>query len=195
MSKPARIGVLGGTFDPIHNTHLAMARTAVAHAKLDTVLFVVSARPPHKNEGPCASVGDRFAMVQAAVDSQPKMAASRLEMDRPGESYTRDTLEALARQSPDAALFLILGLDSLVDLPNWLDPGRILELARLLVVPRPSETRPIPPEVEGHYDILPFTENPVSSTEIRKRVAACESLEGLVPPAVERYIHEKGIYR
>lgn len=133
-------------------------------------------------------------MVEAAIADEPRMEPSSLEMDRSGVSYTDATLTALKQQHPHADLFLIIGLDSLVDLPRWKNTKGILAMSRLLVLPRP-ERRPIPPEVEGHYDLVPFPETRLSSTEVRKRVAAGESIAGLVPPGVERVIREKGIYR
>jgi len=194
VNKSQRIGVLGGTFDPIHNVHLAMARAAIKHARLDKVLFVVSGRPPHKSTGPCASAENRFAMAEAATASESKMEASRLEIDRGGVSYTRDTLEALSKQSPGDTLFLILGFDSLLDLPNWRAPGRVLELARILVVPRPGANGQVPTELEGHYDMLPFEPVDIASTTIRQRIATGGSIEELVPAPVVRYILGKGLY-
>ncbi|MCC6489240.1 MAG: nicotinate (nicotinamide) nucleotide adenylyltransferase [Candidatus Hydrogenedentes bacterium] len=188
-----RIGVFGGTFDPIHKTHLDVARAAIEQASLDRVLFVVAGNPPHKHNATFASAEDRFALVQAAVVSEPRMEASRIEIDRPGPSFTADTLEALKALCPGSTLSLIIGMDALVDLPRWRAPQRILDLARILVVPRPGKWR-IPDEVNGHYDVLSFASSDVSSTEIRRRIAAGESVDALLPPAVLRYIEDRGIY-
>ncbi|MBI5091144.1 MAG: nicotinate (nicotinamide) nucleotide adenylyltransferase [Candidatus Hydrogenedentes bacterium] len=193
MSKPERIGVYGGTFDPVHNAHLSIAHAALDHAKLDRVLFVVSARPPHKRRGPYASAEDRYAMVEAALAGEGRMEPSRLEMDRNDISYTDATLAELKRRYPVSELYLIIGLDSLVELPHWKNMPTILELSRLLVVPRP-ERRSIPAELEGHYELLPFDQTRLSSTEVRRRVAARQSIRTLVPPAVADVIREKGIY-
>ena len=193
MTDIQRIGIYGGTFDPVHNAHVAMARTALEQAQLDLVLFVVSARPPHKNEGPFASPEDRYAMVCAALADEPQMEASRIELDRPGPSYTADTLRTVQKQYPEASLYLILGMDSLIDLPRWRQPDVILHHARLLVVPRPGAWEP-PPSLEGHYDVLPFEKTPLSSTRIRARIAAGEPCEDCVPPAVMKMIREKGVY-
>lgn len=188
-----RIGVFGGTFDPVHNAHIAMARAAAEGADLDQVLFMVAARPPHKSGGTAASEEDRYDMVEAALADEPRMAASRLELEREGPSYTADTLRELHARHPDAELFLIIGMDSLVDLPKWREPDVILKLAQLLVIPRPGDWS-VPEVLDGHYEIIPFVETPVSSTEVRDRLAAGESLDGLVPTEVQQLIEERGIY-
>lgn len=193
MSKPERIGVFGGTFDPIHNVHLEIARAALREARLDRVLFVVSARPPHKHDTACASPEDRYTMVAAAIADEERMEPSRLEMDRKGPSYMWETLEALKVQYPKAMLFLILGADALKDLPHWRHPERIMAAARLLVVPRPGAWD-VPSSLAGHYDALRFSISPISSTEVRRRIAAGESLDHLVPSTVMRHILERGLY-
>jgi nicotinate-nucleotide adenylyltransferase len=193
-----RLGVFGGTFDPVHNAHLAMARAARDFAQLDEVLFVVSARPPHKREEQKTPAEVRLAMVEAALAAESGMRPCRLELDRDGPSYTADTLEALARQQPDAALYLIVGMDSLVDLPEWRRPDAILRHAHLLAIPRPGNWE-VPPALAGHYDIVPFGETTVSSTEVRERIAATgdadeAALDDLVPRTVLRIIRRKGLY-
>jgi len=194
VTKPARIGVYGGTYDPIHQTHLDIARTALRHARLDQVLFVVAASPPHKRGGVFAGAEDRLALVEAALASEPRMAACRLEVDRPGPSYTADTLQELARQHPHAAFFLILGSDSLVDLPRWRDPETILRHARILVVRRPDAPVEAPPELDGRFELLPFAESAMSSTVIRRRLADGEDVSAEVPRAALALIEEKGLY-
>lgn len=193
MSKPERIGIYGGTFDPIHNAHLLIARAAQQEAELDRVLFVVSARPPHKRATACASPEERYAMVEAAVADEPGLEPSRIEMDREGPSYTAETLRQLKARHPDADLFLIMGIDSLVDLPKWKDPQTILELAQLLVVPRPGEWK-TPPELAGRYRLLEFARVPTSSTGVRQRIMEGEPLDTLVPASVKKFILEKGLY-
>ena len=193
VSDGEQIGVLGGTFDPVHNGHIAIARAAREHAALDRVLFVVSARPPHKRSGPYASSEDRYAMVQAALEGQPGMAPSRLEVERDGPSYTVDTLKKLDALCPGAELYLILGMDSLCDLPKWRDMRGILQRASLLVVPRPGKWV-CPRELEGRFELLPMEEMDISSTEIRRRIFDGDSIDGLVPLAVEQMIRQQGIY-
>jgi nicotinate-nucleotide adenylyltransferase len=195
VSDIKRLGVFGGTFDPVHNAHLNIARTALAQAGLDKVLFVVSARPPHKQEEtPSASPEQRLAMVCAALADEPRMEGSRIELDRSGASYTAETLETLAEQYPDAAMYLIIGHDSMIDLPRWRRPERILELAHLLVVPRPGMHRDVPPELDGHYTMLDFPETPVSSTQIRESFLNGPSVSHLLPRPVEDMIRREGIY-
>ncbi|NIA13358.1 MAG: nicotinate (nicotinamide) nucleotide adenylyltransferase [Nitrospiraceae bacterium] len=195
VSSPVeRIGLFGGSFDPVHNTHCDIARAALSDAQLDRVFFVVAARPPHKAVGLCASIGERLAMVEAAVRDDPRMEASRVEIDREGPSYTVDTLRQFHRKFPAAELHLIIGMDSLLDLPRWREPEEIAALAKLLVVPRPGLDNAGPPELEGRYRVLPFDQTRLSSTEVRERIASGEAFGELVPPAVERLIKEKGIY-
>ncbi len=191
---PKRIGIYGGTFDPVHNAHLDIARAALESAHLDKVLFVVAARPPHKRDDTYASPEQRLAMVEAALEGEPRMEACGIELDRDGPSYTGDTVVEIERICPGAKLFLIIGMDSLIDLPNWRDPGRILSRAHLLVVPRPGNGRVIPESLAGKYDLLPFDETDVSSTDIRGRIQRGASFAELVPPAVERVIRDAGIY-
>lgn len=190
-----RIGIFGGTFDPIHNAHLEIARAALDAGKLDLVYFVVAARPPHKQTVTHASPEDRLEMVQAAVEDDPRLETSDVELVREGYSYTVDTIHEFQKRHPGAELFLIIGYDSLLDLPRWRRPDLIIQCCRLLVVPRPRMTEQPAAGLEGHFQMLPFKETDLSSTEIRKRVAEGKSITGFVPPSVERLIREKGIYR
>lgn len=197
MSDARRIGVYGGTFDPIHQTHLDIAQAALIQAGLDRVLFVVSATPPHKRHLVHVSAEDRFALVQAALTrlGEPGFEASRIEIDRGGPSYTVDTLRALRAAHPDAELSLIIGADALVDLPRWHDPEGILTLAHLLVAPRPGFAPEALPELlHGRYTMLGFTETPVSSTEVRAALARGDNPESLVPPGAAALVCEKGLY-
>jgi nicotinate-nucleotide adenylyltransferase len=194
VAESMRIGVYGGTFDPIHNTHLAIAHAALVQVRLDRVLFVVSANPPHKRNDVSADAAGRYAMVEAAVADTPAFVPSALEIGRDGPSYTADTLRTLAQEFPGAALFLILGWDSLADLPRWREPQEIIARARLIAVPRPQPIAPAPPELAGRYDVLRFDESALSSTEVRMRLQAGENVKDVVPPAVLRIIEERGLY-
>jgi nicotinate-nucleotide adenylyltransferase len=193
MNAPRRIGVFGGTFDPIHNAHIDAARTALDAARLDLVLFVVAARPPHKAGDTGASGEQRLAMVRAALAGEPLMEACDLEFRRDGPSYTYQTLQEIQAAYPGAKLFLIIGLDSLRDLPNWKNPEDVLSRAELLVLPRPANNH-VPGELGGRYTVLPFRENAISSTEIRRRVAGGEPIADLAPPAVVELIEKEGLY-
>ena len=190
----SRIGIFGGTFDPVHNTHCDIARAAAKQARLDRVFFVVAAHPPHKTEGVHAAPEQRLAMVQAATADLPRMEASALELHRDGTSYTVDTLREFGVLHPGADLFLIVGQDSLLDLPKWRSPEEILRRAHLLVAPRPTGGREIPEQLKDRYMLLPFKETALSATEVRERIMAGEPFGHLVPPAVERLIREEGIY-
>lgn len=194
MSEGLRIGVFGGTFDPIHTTHLRIAETALGSAKLDQILFVVAARPPHKRGGTVATPEDRYEMVRAALADQPDMAADDLELRREGPSYMVDTLRTLHERQPDAQFFLIIGMDSLVDLPGWRETEAILELAKVLAIPRPGESYDVPSSLEGKYELLPFDEVDVSSTSIRESIARRADVTKLVPSGALRYINQKGVY-
>lgn len=194
MSDPQRIGVYGGTFDPIHRTHVDIARAARDAAQLDRVLFMVAPEPPHKRGEVGTSADDRYAMVAIALADEPGLEASRIEFDRSGPSYTADTLRRLQADFPEAKLFLILGYDSIIDLPGWREPDAILARAHLLVVPRPGADAEVDPKLTGHYDELPFVPSSISSTAIRRRVAAGEVITQLVPPGVEAYIQKRDLY-
>lgn len=189
-----RLGIFGGTFDPIHSAHLAMARAAMESARLDHVLFVVSAHPPHKKDGAAATPEQRYEMVCIALAQEPHMEPCRLELDRPGPSYTVDTLTTIREQHPSAELFLILGMDSLVDFAKWRKPEEILRLARILAIPRLGF---VPPKEVLHqsYDIVPFPETSLSSTEVRRKIAHGEDVSSVIPPGVLDYIRQRAIYK
>lgn len=189
-----RIGVFGGTFDPIHRTHVAIGRAALQHKALDRVLFVVSADPPHKGGDAITPASTRFAMVEAALAGEPGLEPCDLELHREGPSYTADTLKALRAIYPQAEFHLIIGQDALNDLPNWYAPEGILEEARLLVLPRPGLSRPLPAVLEGHYEMLPFDKSELSSTDVRRRIQEGNAVDDSLPPAVLRMVEEKGLY-
>ena len=133
-----RIGIFGGTFDPVHQGHLILAEQCREQARLDQVWFVPAARPPHKQEQPVTPFPQRLEMLALAVAGQPAFRVEPLEQDRPGPSYTADTLQEIQRLQPEAALELIVGSDVLHDLPHWHEPERIVSLAGLLIVARPG---------------------------------------------------------
>src|SRR5262249_29792393 len=133
-----RIGVFGGTFDPVHVGHLILAEQCREQGRLDQLWFVPSASPPHKRGQPLTAFAQRVEMLALALAGQPAFRIDELEKDRPGPSYNGHTLEEIRRRHPAAELFLPVGSDTLHDLPHWYQPARILELAGLLVVPRPG---------------------------------------------------------
>lgn len=204
-AQTGAIGMLGGTFDPIHVGHLALAQVALDQLGLDRVLFVPAGQPPHKRGRPITPAEDRLAMVELATASEPRFAVSRIEIDRPGPSYTADTAEALlAGRGPDdrlAELTVILSAESFADLPAWHEPARLLRLARIAVAPRPGHPPPSPTwlaqRLPGFAERVIVLEGPhldVSASDIRSRVAAGRPIDGLVPPPVAAYIEAHHLY-
>jgi nicotinate-nucleotide adenylyltransferase len=203
---PGSLGVFGGTFDPIHLAHLAVAQEAAEALGLERVLFVPAGRPPHKLERAITPAEHRLAMVELAVAGNDRFAVDRLELDRDGPSYTVDTLEALhasrlaAGEVPD--LTLILSVEAFLELPTWRDPQRVLELARLAVAPRDGYPDADPAFLDAHLlelaDRAIFLDGPrlrLSASELRQRAAAGRSLRYLVPDAVAAYIGDHALYR
>jgi len=184
-----RIGVFGGTFDPVHVGHLAIALAALESVPLDRVLFVPVRRSPLKDRDPLASTDDRVAMLEAAIANEPRFALSRAELDRDGVSYTVDTLEGLR---PQGELFLILGSDALADLARWRAPDRIRELATILVAARPGAPEPGAMHGARAFDAPRLD---ISSRELRARAARGMSLRYLVPDAVWEHIRRRGLYK
>ena len=184
-----KIGVFGGTFDPVHVGHLAIALAALESVPLDRVLFVPVRRSPLKDRDPLASTTDRVAMLETAIAREPRFALSRAELEREGVSYTVDTLEELRSQGE---LFLILGSDALADLARWRAPDRIRELATILVAARPGAPEPDAMHGARTFDAPRLD---ISSRELRARAARGMSLRYLVPDAVWEHIKRHGLYR
>ena len=210
VSRPAAViagslGVFGGTFDPIHVAHLAVAQEAAEVLGLERVLFVPAGRPPHK-AGLAITAGEhRLAMVELAIAGNERFAVDPLELQRPGPSYTVDTLEALCHPSsggPAPELTLIISTDAFLGLATWQDPRRILELARLAVAPRDGYENVGADVMEAHVpglaDRVVFLDGPrlrLSGSELRARAAAGRTLRYLVPDAVAAYIGDHALYR
>ena len=195
-----RIGVLGGSFNPIHHAHLFTAEEAAAALKLDHVLLVPAAQSPFKRKAE-VSVEDRLAMTRLAAARNPRLRVSTVDVDRPPPSYTVETMALIQKRHPGAELHLILGIDALQDFLEWREPERLLDLARLLVVSRPGHALEVPDEVRTtlgkRVSRIKLHEMPlleVSSTEIRRRLRRGEPVRYLLPDAVERYIRERGLY-
>ncbi|HUQ50159.1 MAG TPA: nicotinate (nicotinamide) nucleotide adenylyltransferase [Terriglobales bacterium] len=200
------IALFGGTFDPIHIGHLAVARAAVASFYLDEVQFVVTELPPHKSAQDLLPFHHRFAMVELALEGERKFLASRIEQrDEAAEalpSYSIDTVRRVKKGlSHKDNLFFIVGMDSFLNLKNWRDPQGLLAECEFIVVTRPGHEladikSALPdPALSSKVHLLDSVAVNVSSTEIRKMVAQSRSIQDLVPPAVANYIHEHGIYR
>jgi nicotinate-nucleotide adenylyltransferase len=197
---PRRIGVLGGTFDPVHNGHLHIARELRKALGLERVKWVPAGRPPHKAGQIVSSDRDRLTMLELALADSPLDEISTIDLDRAGPSYTADTLELLREQVSPATLVFLMGEDSLRDLPTWHDPERILRAAELAVAGRTGIdanldvlTQAIP-ALSGRVHLALIDEVPVSSSDIRQRVRENRPIKGFMPAAVESYIRERGLY-
>ena len=187
-----RQGVMGGTFDPIHVGHLVAASEALHAFDLDRVLFVPAGKPWQKNE--YSSAEDRFLMTSMAAGLHPRFAASRMELDRKGPTYTVDTLIELGDFYPDLHMFLIVGADAAAGLSTWHAVERVAELAEVVTVTRPGYPieKPLDPRLKIHHlDIPPIG---VSATEIRRRVREGAPIDFMVPMDVASYISEQGLY-
>jgi nicotinate-nucleotide adenylyltransferase len=197
-----KIGVLGGTFDPPHVAHLILAEEARLGLGLGQVLFVPAGDPWRKSGQELSPREDRLAMVRLAAGDNPHFAVSTLEIEREGPSYTAQTLAALQQQlADDSEVFFILGLDSLADLPNWWHPQEIMSRARLAVATRSAweltQADALEKELPGISERLVWLDMPridISSTAVRQRVRQGRSIRYWVPPAVEEYIRQHGLY-
>ena len=196
-----RIGVLGGTFDPIHLGHLIIVEEARDRLDLEEVCFVPARDPWMKAGQPLTSGHDRLSMARLAVEDNPFFRVSTVELERPGPSYTIDTLRELQKDyGPEAQLFFILGSDAFARFDEWKDPEGILGLATLVVVDRPGATaseEAIAQQVgnAGSVERVRGVHLEISAKDIRRRVAEGASIRYLVPEPVERYIYARGLYR
>jgi nicotinate-nucleotide adenylyltransferase len=199
-----RIGLFGGTFDPPHLGHLVLAERCREDAGLDEVWFLVSYRPPHKTGQPLTRFESRCEMAVLATTGQPLFRVEAIERELPPPSYTAETLAELRRRHPTDEFTLIVGADSLADLPQWYEPQRVLEHAAIVAVPRPgvetwtadrlaAEVGLTPDAVRLTTVDCPLIE--IASRDLRKRVAEGKSIRYLVPRAVEEYVREKNLYR
>jgi nicotinate-nucleotide adenylyltransferase len=188
-----RLGVLGGTFDPVHIGHLAAAVNARHALRLDRVLLVVAHHPWQKSGRPLTPADDRLAMVEAAADGHPGLEASRIEIDRPGDTYTADTLEQLHHQDPDGHLFLIVGTDVAAELHTWKRPDVVARLATLAVVGRGGVDEPaLGPEWRVERVDMPPLD--ISSSELRQRLGDGRPVDFLIPDPVINLIRQRGLY-
>lgn len=213
--EPGRTGILGGTFDPVHLGHLAAAEGACEALGLDRVLLIPSHHPPHRPSEPRASAFHRFAMVSLAVQGRPRLVASDVELQRPGMSFTADTLRRLAEIGYRASqLFFITGTDAFAEVATWREYPAVLDLAHFVVISRPGlsfgalrarlpqlATRMRPAEPQGGSSredrsifLVDAPTPDVSSTSVRERAGRGAPLAGLVTPAVEQHILKHGLY-
>jgi nicotinate-nucleotide adenylyltransferase len=199
-----RIGIFGGTFDPVHLGHLILAENCREQGRLDQVWFVPAAAPPHKLDRPITSFERRVEMLRLAVAGNPAFQISELERDRPGPSFTVDTLTELRRQHPDHDFFLLIGSDTLADLPLWREPAHIVDLAELLVWLRPGYPSLTAGQLQATLRLpetsrvqLQVVEGPlinISSSDLRRRAATGRTLRYQVPRAVEVYVETHRLY-
>lgn len=196
-------GILGGTFDPVHLGHLAIAEEARRRLRLSRVLFVPAGQPWLKEDREITPASHRIKMVELAIAGKPYFEVSTIETDRPGPSYTVDALTVLQQKlGAKAKLFLIVGWDSLNELPEWHNPAVLVRMCKMVAVTRPGSTLPnlealeaLVPGVKQSTILLDITPIAISSTDIRERAAKGLSLSGLVPDEVASYIREQKLYR
>ena len=199
---PRRIGVLGGTFDPPHIGHLWLAALAADGLELDRVLFMPAAKPPHKGGRLISRATDRLLMTRLAIHADPTFELSALEMERPGPSYTIDSVAELKRLYPEAQLFLVMAADSFAQIDTWREPARLIEETEWVVGPRTGTALPDRSTLEDRFGDraarIHLLEGPsldISSSEIRRRVAAGHTIRYLVPREVEELIIARELYR
>jgi len=196
-----RLGLFGGSFDPVHLGHLLMAEAAREQLALDELWFIPAAQSPHKQHGPRASGKQRVEMLRLAVAGHPAYRVCEIEVNRQAPSYTVDTLAEIHEERPDDALFLLLGGDAAVDFPSWREPDRILTLATLAVFRRPEWPEP---DLAALVNLHPSQARPpqlitappigIRSTDIRERLRAGKSIRWRVPRAVEEFLKQPHLY-
>ncbi|HLW67577.1 MAG TPA: nicotinate-nucleotide adenylyltransferase [Gemmataceae bacterium] len=200
-----RVGIFGGTFDPIHIGHLLLAEQCREQVPLDQVWFMVSAAPPHKRDREVTSFDKRVEMVHLAVAGNPAFQVSVMEKDRKGPSYTADTLAELHEQHPQTEFHWILGSDCLPDLPQWHEPRTVVSLAKLVVVTRPGwpawsaeqlrSALHLAPDFPLRLQLVAAPLVDFASRDLRRRVSEGRSIRYFVPAAVQAYIQDKKLYR
>lgn len=202
MSEKKKVGILGGTFDPVHIAHLILAESAWQQFELQTVLIMPSGEPPHKAERQISSAEHRIRMIQLAIDDNKHFKLSTVETERPGATYTADTLMELCRSNPDCEYYFIIGADSLFHIEKWYHPEIIMSHAVLLAAARGElgteelETRIayLRDKYAARIELLQAPRLPISSSYIRERVAGKESIRYMVPKDVEKYIYQNELY-
>ena len=198
----AGVGVLGGTFDPPHNGHLLIAREAQTQLGLTQVRFAPTRLPPHKNVAEHTAIEHRLEMVRLAIAPYPQFVLSHVDVDRPGLTYTVDTMRLLREQFGNSVeLFFIMGMDSLANILTWRTPEQLIRLCKLAVFQRPgfaANLDELEQSIPGLRERVVFLNSPaldIAASDLQKRVCAGQSIAHLVPETVERYIAEKRLYR
>jgi nicotinate-nucleotide adenylyltransferase len=190
-----RLGLYGGTFDPPHSGHLIVAQDACQELGLDRVIFIPAGAPPHKQDRVITPPAIRLRLLEAAIAGDPRFEIDAVELDRTGPSYSVDTLEHLRARHAGAELFLLLGADQFGEFRTWRDPERVAALARIAVLRRGDSREVLPSDMEVfHAQWVNVTRIDISSTDIRRRRAAGQTVRYLVPPAVEALIEDANLY-
>jgi nicotinate-nucleotide adenylyltransferase len=194
--KPRRLGIMGGTFDPIHNGHL-VAASEVAHLfSLDEVVFVPTGQPWLKSEQKVTAAEDRYLMTVIATASNPRFSVSRVDIERSGPTYTTDTLRDIREvYGPDAELFFITGADALAQMLSWRDMDELFTLAHFIGCTRPGHQLSDPGLPNGRVSLVEVPALAISSTECRQRVRSGQPIWYLVPDGIVQYINKRGLYR
>ncbi len=203
MQQLKSLGILGGTFNPIHYGHIVAAECARDACHLDRVVFVPAARPPHKSLDEVLDSQHRFEMVQMAVQDNPNFAVSALELKRQGLSYTVETIASYQEEFPGAKIYFIIGVDALLLINTWKDVERLATLCSFIVVTRPGYQLSheeehfceIPESVWKKILVVAIPGLYISSSDIRQRVAKGQTIKYLLPPAIEEYILKNDLYR
>lgn len=200
MGERRRLGVMGGTFDPIHHGHLVTAEAALWAFELDEVVFVPTGQPWMKSERPITPPEHRYLMTVIATASNPRFSVSRIEVDRRGPTYTVETLQELRRTTDgEVDLFFVTGADAILEILQWKDPDEVLSLAHFIAATRPGyDLRRLEAEAPTAHPRVSVMDIPalaISSSDVRRRVAAGESIRYLVPEGVQTYIEKSGLYR
>lgn len=197
--KP-RLGIMGGTFDPLHLAHLLVAEEARSAFSLERVLFIPAGDPPHKPETPISAAEHRYAMALLGTADHPHFEVSRIEIERPGPSYSVETIRALRGiLGAGAEMYFIAGADEILEIESWHESDALPDLVRFIAVPRPGFDllvlgRRLPARFLSCIDELRMSEIDISATDIRRRVASGEPIRYLVPASVEAYIRKNGLY-
>ena len=190
-----RIGVMGGTFDPIHHGHLVAASEVASQFQLDEVVFVPTGRPWQKETQQVSPAEDRYLMTVIATASNPQFSVSRIDIDRGGATYTRDTLRDLRTEYGDVDLFFITGADALSQIFSWRDARGLFSMAHFIGVTRPGHTLSDPGIPDGGVSLVEVPALAISSTDCRRRVARGAPVWYLVPDGVVRYINKRRLYQ
>ena len=193
--QPQKIGIMGGTFDPIHHGHLVAASEVADQFELDEVVFVPTGQPWQKRDRRVTAAEDRYLMTVIATASNPRFRVSRVDIDRPGPTYTRDTLEDLREADPGAELFFITGADALAAIMSWKDPEELAGLAHFIGVTRPGYQLTDPNLPGGRVTLIEVPALAISSTDCRDRVRSGAPVWYLVPDGVVQYIAKHHLYQ